>query len=593
MPRDYTLDALLGALPTLEAHEGVAIVQQLIAAHADVRRGKLTFDSVRIAPDGSVTSTGDGATANAAEIGELLDAIVRRHGTRVGGPLRYTIVRALGQAAVPPFASVEELSAALGRHEQGAGQTVVRDLYARAAASSAPVMAEPSATVGASGASTMAGQPPRAAAIAASPLKVDRRRQSPTIAQLRRQLREADEELFRLRLAQREERSRPVPAATARHEERRRASSVSVDTSAHAALPLGAPFTSQPSGPEHGARWIAVGVLVASLAFIAGYAMVRRPAAVGERAAVATTGARTSPLPSEPKVPAAAPLVAARRPASVAAGENINSPGDAQLERGVARWAGPSFSPSFDSNGTALFFHTGNSKDAASALESSDLLSGDLRVMTILDDGAKNFHVQPSPDGTRVAFDSDRDGERGVYVAKRDGTDVRRVSGAGYAAVPTWSPDGTTLAFVRAETDRPRVWNLWLLRLSTGETRRLTSFKSGQTWSASWFADGRRVSYTHEDRVIVHDLVTNATREYVTPVPGRAVRTPAVSPDGTHVIFQVARSGAWLLDVEAGSMRCVLTDPTAEEFAWSPDGRRVAFHSRRDGQWGIWVMAPS
>ncbi len=40
-----------------------------------------------------------------------------------------------------------------------------------------------------------------------------------------------------------------------------------------------------------------------------------------------------------------------------------------------------------------------------------------------------------------------------------------------------------------------------------------------------------------------------------------------------------------------GSMQRVLTDPTAEEFAWAPDGRRVAFHSRRDGQWGIYVLS--
>ena len=65
------------------------------------------------------------------------------------------------------------------------------------------------------------------------------------------------------------------------------------------------------------------------------------------------------------------------------------------------------------------------------------------------------------------------------------------------------------------------------------------------------------------------------------------------SPDGTKIIFQVFRHGAWLLDLADGSMQRVLTDPTAEEFAWSPDGRRVAFHSRRDGQWGIYVLLRS
>ena len=53
------------------------------------------------------------------------------------------------------------------------------------------------------------------------------------------------------------------------------------------------------------------------------------------------------------------------------------------------------------------------------------------RIIPVVRDGSRNYHVQPSPDGSVLAFDSDRDGERGVYVANRDGSNVKRVSGPG------------------------------------------------------------------------------------------------------------------------------------------------------------------
>jgi TolB protein len=249
----------------------------------------------------------------------------------------------------------------------------------------------------------------------------------------------------------------------------------------------------------------------------------------------------------------------------------------------------PDFSPSFGSEGTALFFQGSPSEDGLAAHS----LARDLQVMRVVDDGATNAHVQPSPDGKRIAFDSDRDGERGVYVARQGGADVTRVSGPGFAAVPVWSPGSDRLVFVRAERDRPQVWNLWLLILATGETRQLTRFRDGQTWSASWFPDGRRICYTHDDRLVILDLASGIERAYRSPVTQRRVRMPAVSPDGRHVVFQVYKSGAWLIDLNDGSMLHVLTDPTAEQFAWSPDGRRIAFHSRHDAQWGIWIMAPT
>ena len=249
------------------------------------------------------------------------------------------------------------------------------------------------------------------------------------------------------------------------------------------------------------------------------------------------------------------------------------------------------FSPSFATVGSAMFYHADAGDSSALMRADTDSSGAVLRVTSIVDDSAKNFHARPSPDGGRIAFDSDRDGERAVYIADANGKNVRRVSGAGFAAVPSWSPDGRTLAFVRAEPDLPKVWNLWASDLESGETRRLTNHRFGQTWSAAWFPDGRRIAYSHEARLIIRSIDSGEERIFNTPKAGHLIRTPAVSPDGRRVMFQVRKDGAWLLDVANGAMRKVLADPTAEEFTWSPDGRRVAYHSRNAGGWGVWMMA--
>ena len=251
------------------------------------------------------------------------------------------------------------------------------------------------------------------------------------------------------------------------------------------------------------------------------------------------------------------------------------------------------YSPTFSNTGTAMFFH--ESEPAGSALMRADTDSQGtvLKITRIVDDNARNFHARPSPDGSQIAFDSDRDGVRAVYVADADGQHVRRVSGDGFAAVPSWSPDGRQLAFVKAEADKPRVWNLWTVDLDSGELRRLTSYLYGQPWGGSWFPDGYRIAYSHEEQLVVLDLRNAARKVFNTPRAGHLVRTPAVSPDGRRIVFQVYRDGTWLLDLRNASMRRVLDDPSAEEFAWSPDGKRVAFHSERAGGWGVWVMGSS
>jgi Tol biopolymer transport system component len=173
---------------------------------------------------------------------------------------------------------------------------------------------------------------------------------------------------------------------------------------------------------------------------------------------------------------------------------------------------------------------------------------------------------------------------------RSDGSELQKVSGPGFAAIPSWSPAMRYLAFVRDEPSRPQVWNLWLRDMISGELRRISEFRSGQVWSASFFPDGRSICYSHDDEIIVADLISGESRVFRSPVAGRLARTPAVSPDGSRIVFQVLGDGIWMIDVASGGMRRVLADASAEEFAWDPGGRRIAYHSRRDGQWRIWVM---
>jgi TolB protein len=252
---------------------------------------------------------------------------------------------------------------------------------------------------------------------------------------------------------------------------------------------------------------------------------------------------------------------------------------------------GPALYRAFASDGSAVFSHEESNGEISHG--GADSRRSILRITSVVDPNARNFHARPSPDGKRIAFDSDRDGHRGVYVADVDGRNVRRVTGEGFAAIPSWSPDGGTLAFVRAERERPDVWNLWTVDVASGYTRRLTSHRTGQAWGCSWFPDGGRIAYGYEDRLVVMDLTTGAERVYRSPLKGTLVRASAVAPDGRRIVFQVYRKGTWLLDLRKETVRKVMADPSAEDYTWAPDGRRVAYHSRGEGKWGVWVMGPS
>jgi len=362
------------------------------------------------------------------------------------------------------------------------------------------------------------------------------------------------------------------------------------DAAALDAVPIETPIAAAAAVPSRHRRRaeFAVWIAAPACAAVLGYLLALPPSEPDITPATSTTVAANyarQPLPVRAPEPEMKPAVAQtdvplERPVVAAPVPDTDAPRVLQAS---------AFSPAFAPSG-AMYFH--QQRDGVSALKRVDPLEhGSLRTVTsIVDDHARNFHPRPSPDGNRIAFDSDRDGTRGVYVANADGSGAHRISGEGYASVPSWSPDGEQIAFVRAEPSAPRVWNLWLANADGSNLRRLTHHRVGQMWGGSWFPDGRRIAYSLESNLIILDVTTSDARVLSSPLPGMLVRTPAVSPDGTRIVFQVHHDGTWIADARTGAMQRVLADPTAEEFTWAPDGHHVAFHSRRTGSWSVWMM---
>ncbi len=345
------------------------------------------------------------------------------------------------------------------------------------------------------------------------------------------------------------------------------------------ASPVEVPTATSPAPTHSHRRTLAVAAAILIAVGAAGYAGYLVTEHRIERSTPTTVDLPAAVVPRPGRIARAA----AAAPATPAAGTNAR-----MVELPVA---GGAFSPSFASGGASLLFHAGHNTTGRLFQASLDTSGRASAVKPLLDNLGRAYHPRSSPDGRWIAFDSDRDGERGVYLASLDGARIARVSGDGFAAVPSWSPDMKWLAFVRAEPSRPKVWNLWLRDVATGALTRESQFRSGQVWGASWFPDARTLCYSHEDRLIISAPGAGSSRSFASPIAGRLVRTPAVSPDGTRIVFQVYRDGAWLLDVATGAMRRILADPTAEEFAWDPGGDQIAFHSLRDGQWRIWLLS--
>ena len=117
------------------------------------------------------------------------------------------------------------------------------------------------------------------------------------------------------------------------------------------------------------------------------------------------------------------------------------------------------------------------------------------------DPAIKAGHPAWSPDGSLIAFNAGVfDHDRGVYLMRPDGTDIRRITATpGYASdfIPTWSPDGRHLAFTTLGgfAGEGKGENLWMVDVDASNEHLVDA--GAFVGSATWSPDGQRLAWLH------------------------------------------------------------------------------------------------
>lgn len=197
--------------------------------------------------------------------------------------------------------------------------------------------------------------------------------------------------------------------------------------------------------------------------------------------------------------------------------------------------------------------------------------------------------------GGAIAASVYRNDRWDVYVMTPRGDLARRLTfGEGDNRFPAWSPDGKRIAF---ESNRGHNWDIYVVDAMGGTPVRLTT-SPGFEGSPSWSPDGTRIVYTADLKDDLDIYVMNADgtgARNLTPTSPAQDYDPVWSPDGKQIAFSTRRDSnkeIYLMNADgSGVANLTQNKATDEEHpAWSPDGKRIAFVSERGGDREVYFL---
>ena len=199
------------------------------------------------------------------------------------------------------------------------------------------------------------------------------------------------------------------------------------------------------------------------------------------------------------------------------------------------------------------------------------------------------------PGNGKIAFESSRNSNQDIYVMDADGANTTRLTNNPASDFgPAWSPDGTKIAFV---SSREGFGNDEIFQMDADGSNpiRLTNDSAGD-YDPAWSPDGTKIAFTstRDGNSEIYVMNANGSNPIRLTNDSATDYGPAWSPDGTKIVFASDRDGnfeIYVMDAD-GSDPANLTNNPADDAdpTWSPDGAKIAFETLRNGNQDIYAM---
>jgi Tol biopolymer transport system component len=225
---------------------------------------------------------------------------------------------------------------------------------------------------------------------------------------------------------------------------------------------------------------------------------------------------------------------------------------------------------------------------------------------------ARGFEESPvfSPNGDEIAYAGDVDGVRKIFIRPAGaGTGVAVTTGPFDDIQPAWSPDGESLAFVRARESGRKLepsdvfgWflggDVWIVNRRSGQVSRLIEDAYNPAFSPDGGSIAVDAGWAGQRRLWLVDA-HGRNRKQLTSDSSEAIvhARPRWSPDGRRIVFQSIESTKFdirVVDLPSQKLLWVTNDLFQDiQPVWSPSGRHIYFTSYRSGGLNLWRIAVS